>query len=167
MDLRLYGKIDYKKARYLFHPAYALRQALLVDTKAEKDDATATIQTAQTSMRIRHIRAGLAVDEAGELPTVITADAGACLATTIFVKYEYTDDPAPHLLSIKIAALPSGMLQDRYNPDAAHTIWRAGRNAPSLGEPFRARLVFASLKALARWRVQTIPLHPAPFQWDE
>lgn len=53
IDVRLYGKIDYKKARYFFHPQYAIKQALFVDSKAEKDDPnTATIQTAQTSMRI-------------------------------------------------------------------------------------------------------------------
>ncbi|MGC2768984.1 MAG: SfiI family type II restriction endonuclease, partial [Candidatus Acidiferrum sp.] len=34
MDLRLFGKIDYKRARYVFHPEYAVRQALLVDSKA-------------------------------------------------------------------------------------------------------------------------------------
>ena len=55
---RLYGKIDYKRARYVFHPGYALRQALFVDSKAEKMSgaATATLQTAQTSMRIMHVR---------------------------------------------------------------------------------------------------------------
>jgi hypothetical protein len=44
IDVRLYGKIDYKKARYFFHPQYAIKQALFVDSKAEKDDPnTATI----------------------------------------------------------------------------------------------------------------------------
>ncbi len=28
---RLFGKIDYKRSRYVFHPEYALKQALLVD----------------------------------------------------------------------------------------------------------------------------------------
>jgi len=138
MDLRLFGKIDYKKACYVFHPDYALRQALLVDTKAEKDHTTATIQTAQTSLRIRHVRAGQPVDEAGELPTVIESDKGDCLTTTIFVKYEYQDRPTTRLLGITVAALPNGMLQARYNPSPRQTIWRAGRNAPTRGEPFRA-----------------------------
>src|SRR5581483_5903505 len=54
---RLIGKMDYKRAAYYFHPQYAIRQALLVDSKAEKGDETsATIQTSQTSMRIRMIR---------------------------------------------------------------------------------------------------------------
>lgn len=34
IDQRLFGKIDYKRARYLFHPDYAIRQALFVDSKA-------------------------------------------------------------------------------------------------------------------------------------
>lgn len=174
MDLRLYGKIDYKRARYVFHPQYAVRQALLVDSKAEKEATTATIQTAQTSMRIRHIRAGLPVDVPGDLPTRF----GNVLTTTIFVKYEYQEQPQARLREITIAALPSGYLQDRYNPTAADTIWRSGRNAPSLGEPFRVRLVFAALKQRMTWRVQSIPIAPLPaaiepvigsppFPWDD
>jgi hypothetical protein len=83
MDLRLFGKIDYKRARYVFHPEYAVRQALLVDSKAEKEHGTATIQTAQTSMRIRHVRAHTNVDVPGELPTIIESEKGDCITTTI------------------------------------------------------------------------------------
>lgn len=170
MDFRLYGKIDYKRARYVFHPEYAIRQALLVDSKAEKEHATATIQTAQTSMHIRHVRAGQEVDVPGDLALTI----GNCLTTTIFVKYEYADQPETRLNGITVAALPSGYLQSRYNPTPQDTIWRAGRNAPTLGEVFRVRLVFAALKNKMRWRVQNIPVPPnAPpplpssFPWDE
>ena len=28
IDQRLFGKVDYKRARYLFHPDYAIKQAL-------------------------------------------------------------------------------------------------------------------------------------------
>jgi type II restriction enzyme SfiI len=174
MDFRLFGKIDYKRARYVFHPNYAVRQALLVDSKAEKEHATATLQTAQTSMRIRHMRAGSRVDEPGTLPSIIESDKGNCITTTIFVKYEYEDAPESKLLGITIVALPNLMLQGRYNPTAVDTIWRAGRNAPSRGEPFRVRLVFEQLKNKTRWRVQHIPMYPNPivpgpgsFPWDE
>ena len=174
MDLRLFGKMDYKRARYVFHPEYAVRQALLVDTKAEKEHDTATLQTAQTSLRIRHMRAGEAVDVQGELPTIIESNKGDCLTTTIFVKYEYEDAPVNRLIEITVAALPSGILQEQYNPTAQDTIWRAGRNAPTRGEPFRVRLVFGRLKQKRKWRVQSIPLPPnAPepvassFPWDE
>jgi hypothetical protein len=170
MDLRLYGKIDYKRARYVFHPEYAVRQALLVDSKAEKEHGTSTIQTGQTSMKIRHVRSGQPVDVPGDLLIAI----GNCLTTTIFVKYEYEEEPVSRLHEITVAALPSGLLQDFYNPNVENTIWRAGRNAPTRGEPFRVRLVFAALKAKMRWRVQTIPMPPnAPpalptsFPWDE
>ena len=30
IDQRLFGKVDYKRARYLFHPEYAVKQALFV-----------------------------------------------------------------------------------------------------------------------------------------
>jgi type II restriction enzyme SfiI len=196
IDQRIFGKIDYKRARYVFHPDYALRQALLVDSKAEKvaGASTATLQTAQTSLRIRHIRSGQAVDEPGKLPPIISAPAGDFLTTTVFVKYNYRtvnlatgqadegaseteeddeertalDGPVSNeLVNITVAALPSIFLQDRYNPTAQDTIWRVGRNAPSRGEPFRVRLVFSMLKAKTRWRVQNIEMAPAPFAWDE
>ncbi len=59
------------------------------------------------------------------------------------------------------------MLQERYNPDEHKTIWRAGRNAPTLGEEFRVRLSFQLLKEKAHWRVQTIPMEPYAYVWDE
>lgn len=45
IDQRLFGKVDYKRACYLFHPDYALKQALFVDSKAEKvsGQGTATL----------------------------------------------------------------------------------------------------------------------------
>ncbi len=97
IEVRLFGKMDYKRARYVFNRNYAIRQALLVDSKAEKVEgqATATLQTAQTS------------------------------------------------------------------------IWSAGRDAPTRGEAFRVRLVFASLKAKMRWRVQTVPMAPQAFVWED
>lgn len=171
IDVRLFGKIDYKRARYVFHPSYAVRQALLVDSKAEMEHGTSTLQTAQTSRRIRNVRAGKAVDERGTLPLSIETEKGNCITTTVFVKYEYVDKPKTKLREITVVALPSGALQKEYNPSPADTIWRAGRNAPSRGEPFRVRLVFDWLKAKARWRVQTIvpgrPSSPGSFPWDE
>lgn len=169
---RLYGKIDYKRARYVFHPDYAVRQALFVDSKAEKTSgaATATLQTAQTSLRIRHMRSGLPVDEPGTLPPVLDIENGPFLTTTIFVKYNYRnagDSPAHRLDSITIAAVPHAYLQKRYNPSAADTIWRTGRNAPSRGESFRVRLVFDLLAGKTRWRVQHAPATPADFTWSE
>jgi len=130
--------------------------------KAEKEHGTATLQTAQTFMRIRHIRAGVAVDERGELPEVIESEKGNCITTSMVVKYEYTDRPQTKLLAITIAAIPNGMLQNFYNPNANDTMWRTGRNAPRRGEPFRVRLVFSKLQDKKRWRVQTIPVPHVP-----
>ncbi len=168
---RLYGKIDYKRARYVFHPDYALRQALFVDSKAEKTSgaSTATLQTAQTSMKIMHVRAGSAVEVQGTLEPVIQTEIGNFLSTTIFVKYNYDEDAAGSkaLESITIACVPHGFLQGRYNPDAENTFWRAGRNAPSLGEAFRVRAVFRLLAERAAWRVQRVPTLPEAFLWSE
>lgn len=172
LPVRLFGKIDYKKARYVFHPEYSARQALFVDSKAEKIEGarTATIQTAQTSMRIRQRRGGAAIDEAGGLPSILRVQDTDFLSTTIFVKYNYRDAPngtAKTLVSISLICLPNGVLQGSYNPNPDDTFWLVGRNAPSRGETFRARISLPRLKSKANWRVQTIRLEPeAPFIWD-
>jgi len=58
IDQRLFGKVDYKRACYLFHPEYALKQALFVDSKAEKvsGQGTATLQISQLSMVVKQVR---------------------------------------------------------------------------------------------------------------
>ena len=174
IPVRLFGKIDYKRATYLFQPEYAVRQALFVDSKAEKIEGarTATIQTSQTSMRIRQIRQRLPVDIPGDMDTIATVRGAEYLTTTIFVKYNYSENaannPPNRLESISVLCLPNGLLQDRYNPTADDTIWLAGRNAPSRGEAFRVRISLAALKEKANWRVQTVAANPAqPFTWDD
>lgn len=175
IDVRLFGKIDYKRARYIFHPEWSVRQALFVDSKAEGAGGrtTATIQTGQTSMHIRQLRGGVAVNELGGLPPVYVRDGIPYITTTIFVKYTYTavtegGRTRNRLVEIKIVGLPNGWLQDRYNPDTDETIWLAGRNAPSRGERFRVRVSFPRLKAKTSWRVQTIRLHPTvAYTWEE
>lgn len=172
LPVRLYGKIDYKKARYVFHPEYSARQALFVDSKAEKVEGagSATIQTAQTSMRIRQRRGGAIVDEAGGLPSILNVQGADFLSTTIFVKYNYRGAPngiAKTLESVSLICLPNGLLQERYNPTDDDTFWQAGRNAPTRGEAFRVRIGLSRLKSKAAWRVQTLRLNPeTAFAWD-
>ena len=112
---RLFGKIDYKRSRYVFHPEYALKQALLVDSKAEKGGVVARIQVAQTSMRIMYVSRGIPTNEQGTLPTILTASGEHFLTTTIFVKYDYQEvtEERHEQLRIIVAALPNGLLQVR------------------------------------------------------
>lgn len=169
IDQRLFGKVDYKRACYLFHPDYVIKQALFVDSKAEEvsGQGTATLQISQLSMIVRQIRSGQQMEVQGKMPTVITLRGETYLTTTLFVKYNYDEQSGVHTLkSIIVAAVPNGMLQNRYNPTPQDTIWAAGRNAPSLGEEFRVRLSFSLLKRKAAWRVQTIPMPPDPFHWS-
>lgn len=166
---RLFGKMDYKQARYIFHPEYTVKQALFTDSKAEKVEGakTATIQTSQTSMIIRQVRRGESVEEPGGLPPIIRNAEGAFLVTTVFVKYNYVEEDGNRLHSITTACLPNGLLQERYNPSPRDTIWRAGRNAPTRGEAFRVRISFHRLKQKATWRVQRIGLTPSvSFVWE-
>jgi Type II restriction enzyme SfiI len=171
IDQRLFGKMDYKRARYVFHPNYAVRQALFVDSKAEKNDGrgSATLQIAQTSLWVRQVRAGSVYNERGRMPFILTISSERFLTTTIFVKYNYNEPSSGsyNLVDIIVAALPNRMLQRLYNPNPVDRIWSAGRNAPTLGESFRTRLSFAKLARKSRWRVQTIPLAPMPFTWQD
>ncbi len=168
IDERLFGKIDYKRARFVIDPEFVVCQALLVDSKAEKVEGsgTATLQTAQTSLQIRLVRKGTPMTEEGKLPKILHTSRGAYLTTTIFVKYNYRAlADRNELIYTTVAALPNGMLQERYNPTPSDTIWLVGRDAPTLGEAFRVRLSFNRLKKKARWRVQAIPPPAARFTW--
>ena len=55
---RIYGNVDYRKARYVMLPDFAVRQALFVDSKVEKSAAIATLQMSQLSMRVKQHRTG-------------------------------------------------------------------------------------------------------------
>jgi len=78
------------------------------------------------------------------------------LTVTIFVKYVYTpsNEKGLNLREIVVACIPNGLLQERYNPSSEKdNFWRAGRNAPSLGEEFRVRTNLKALTQIDAWRV--------------
>ncbi len=165
IHMRLYGKVDIKKAVYVFLPE-AIPVALMLDAKAEKPSGsgTATIQMSQTSMRVKMLRHGRGIDEAGKLPSYIDRDGRSLYVVTVFAKFIYDVVNGAHTLKRIIAAcLPNGLLQDQYNPSENDTIWRVGRNAPTLGEDFRVRISFAELRAKAPWRVQDIQIPVSDF----
>ena len=168
IDQRLFGKVDYKRACYLFHPDYAVKQALFVDSKAEKvsGHGTATLQTSQLSMVVKQVRFNKDIEVPGKSPVIVNLKGESYLTTTLFIKYNYEESKGNVLKSITLAAVPNGMLQERYNPTTQETIWIAGRNAPTLGEEFRVRLSFHRLKEKANWRVQRIPIGKEAFTWD-
>jgi hypothetical protein len=154
---RVYGTVDYKRARYIILPEKTVRQALFIDSKAEKENRSATLQMSQTSMSVKQWRQGSALDEKGFLPEISTYGEKNYLTTTCLVHFMYKGEKNNyHLKEVTIAAIPNGRLQDKYNPNVNDGIWLAGRNAPTLGEDFRVRLSFAKLKQKASWRVQTV-----------
>ena len=157
---RLYGKVDFKKAIYVFLPV-AKPVALMLDAKAEKPNGnrTATIQMSQTSMRVKMVRGAALVDEPGLIDPVISRSGREFQVVTMIAKYVYTESNGGHgLQRIIVACIPNGRLQCRYNPSADDTIWLAGRNAPTRGEDFRVRLSYARLRSKAPWRVREIPI---------
>jgi hypothetical protein len=170
---RIFGTVDYKKARYVILPDQITKQALFVDSKAEQASTTATIQMSQTSMAVRQRRSGVEVDIKGSLPEVSKYSDEEYLTTTALVHYKYSDsgDNAHQLEQITLAVTPNGKLQDIYNPHAGDGIWRAGRNAPTRGEDFRVRLSFDKLKVKRAWGVQRISYDAAANKcigvWDQ
>ena len=158
---RLYGKVDVKKAIYVFLPD-ARRVALMLDAKAEKQngDTTATIQMSQTSMRVRLWRSGSRIDEQGKLNQEIRRGGNSFYVVTVIAKFVYEEVGQDRWLRrIIVACIANGKLQEYYNPGPDDTIWRVGRDAPSLGEDFRVRLKYSNLRAKAEWRVQTIEIN--------
>lgn len=155
---RIYGTVDYKKARYVILPEQTIRQALFIDSKAEKENRSATIQMSQTSMWIKQQRSGNDIIEHGFLPEISEYGGKNYLTTTCLVHFKYNDDASGvHLLrEVTLAAIPNGRLQAQYNPTVTDGIWLAGRNAPTLVEDFRVRLSFDKLKSKAVWRVQIL-----------
>ncbi len=155
---RVYGTVDYKKARYVILPDQTVRQALFIDSKAEKENRSATIQMSQTSMWVRQRRSGAQVNEKGFLPEISEYGDKNYLTTTCLIHFSYDDDLLGHhyLHEVTMAAIPNGKLQERYNPTVDDGIWLAGRNAPTRGEDFRVRVGFSRLKDKASWRVQRL-----------
>ena len=97
IDQRLFGKMDYKQARYLFHPEYAVRQ----------------------------VRSGQSFDIPGTLPAVLSLSEWDFITTTIFVKYNYSvlTQKMYSLDSITVAALPNGLLQLMLRSQSMKTHW--------------------------------------------
>jgi hypothetical protein len=168
---RLYGTVDYRRARYAILPELIAPQALFVDSKAEKSASAGRLQINQSSIRVAFRRPGGAVvDIPGGLAQAITlADGTEYLTTTVFAHYHYADNPRI-LKSIKASSLPNGRLAGGYVTSADDTIWRVGPDSPARGEAQRARLSFAKLKGKRKWRVQTITFDEhgiASLTWDE
>ena len=159
---RLYGKVDVKKAIYVFLPE-AQPVALMLDAKAEKPNGnrTATIQMSQTSMTVKMRRSGVDVAEPGGLEQEIRRGDRAFQVVTIIAKYVYKEvGESQRLDRVIVACIPNGRLQERYNPTTQDTIWLAGCDAPTLGEDFRIRLSYRHLREKAAWRVEEIALPP-------
>ena len=157
LQQRVYGTVDYKKARYVILPEKIVRQALFIDSKAEKENRSATIQMSQISMWVQQKRSGSEIKEKGFLPEISQYEGKNYLTTTSLIHFMYQDDNEGrhHLSEVTLLAIPNGKLQERYNPTVREGIWLAGRNAPTLNEDFRVRVSFNRLKAKAPWRVQT------------
>jgi hypothetical protein len=175
LNQRILGNVDYRKAHYVVLPELAIRQALFVDSKAEKDGSgTATLQMSQLSMQVQYVNksTGQTVSERGHLKPISVHGGKPFLTTTLLVHYDYEQSDSEFVLKqTRLAAIPNGALQASYNPDSTSTIWQAGRQAPSLGEDFRVRLSFSRLSLLKRWRVQSIGYDAAAklfnAQWQE
>lgn len=169
---RLYSTVDYRQARYVFQPDYMIRQALFVDSKAEKSASSGRIQISQTSLRVLFTRGdGTIVDMAGALQPVEILNGVPYLTTTLFAHYHYEIiDIGRFLRAILVAALPNGKLESDYVLSSADHIWNVGPDSPQRGEKQRARLSFAKLERKRSWRVQRIVFDKSgqiTFSWQD
>ncbi|MGH8601990.1 MAG: SfiI family type II restriction endonuclease [Gammaproteobacteria bacterium] len=170
---RLYGTVDYRQARYVILPEYMVRQALFIDSKAEKSASSGRIQISQTSLHVRFSRPdGARINVPGGLPTIIDlADQTSYLSTTLFVHYHYGEPPeGRELKAILLAALPNGKLESDYVPSCTDSIWNVGPDSPARGERQRARISFRKLEQKRSWRVQRINFNPTgqvSFVWHD
>lgn len=161
MHERLYGKVDLKKAIYVFAPD-AEPVALMLDAKAEKTNSVARLQMSQTSMTVHQKRGEEIMSVSGGLAPFIERSGRRMLTVTVIAKFVYSADNGHDLERIIVACIPNGLLQDRYNPSWQDTIWRAGPDAPTRGEDFRVRLHYGDLRSKAPWRVVDIDCEPDP-----
>lgn len=122
---RILGTVDYKRARYIILPEFLVRQALFVDSKAEKSNINATLQLSQTSMLVRQVRSGMPTEERGTLPAISRYGGKEYLTTTIFLHFYYADisnEVLYHdLKGITAFCIPNGLLQALYNPNPQDT----------------------------------------------
>jgi len=163
VEKRILGNVDYRKARYVVLPEYATRQALFVDSKAEKTSSSATLQMSQLSLGVYQLRSGVEMAEKGAIQPVSIHGGLEFISTTLLAHYYY-EQPSPskpnRLSQLTLAAIPNGRLQKKYNPSSKDSIWIVGRNAPTRGEDFRVRLSFNRLSAKAAWRIQRLTYDP-------
>jgi hypothetical protein len=159
---RILGNVDYRKARYIILSEFSVRQALFVDSKAEKSKNSATMQMSQLGLAVRQVRGGVDIEQTGALPPISIHGGHSFFTTTLLAHYHYEEQNNRYKLNqLTLAAIPNRILQDRYNPNAHDTIWIVGRDAPSRGEVFRVRLSFHRLKQKASWRIQVIEYNSA------
>ena len=130
------------------------------------------LKMSQLSMDVRQTLGGTGIAMEGKLPKICIYDGRKYLTTVLLAHFECTSiGDAVRLRHLTIAALPNGLLQERYNPTVVDTIWRADGNPTRLGEDTRAELSFPALVSKAPWRVQRISYDETgqaiPAGWSE
>jgi Type II restriction enzyme SfiI len=83
-------------------------------------------------------------------------------AVTSVITAHYSYDTKPtgqtgnHLRKIIVAAVPNGLLKERYSPNRQKTVFGVGKHSSGRGEDPRVRIYYATLRDFAMWRVQEI-----------
>ena len=60
------------------------------------------------------------------------------------------------LRRIIVAAVPNGLLKERYSPNRQRTVFGVGKHSSGRGEEPRARIYYSRFRQFALWRVQEI-----------
>jgi hypothetical protein len=157
INKRYAGFIDYKRARWLPHPAGLIPQILLVDAKASTENNRDTLQASQLPMDAEFTKPDgtIVTLPAGVQPHMEVVSATGqplhAVTTSIFVHFYYRDiqgDP------IRFRELMDIFV---YNPDPLTTFFGAGKHSPARGEDPRIRVYFTRLRQACAWRLQQLP----------
>lgn len=162
---RLFGTIDYKQARWLPMPFGLVPQALMVDSKAKRayENARLDLQMSQVSMDVF-----LGSKEAPLQPLLKTAmdlrfEGGIvkkAITSVVTAHYSYDIKPAGQvgnrLQRVIVAAVPNGLLKERYSPSRERTVFGVGKQSSGRGEDPRVRIYYSMLRSFAAWRVQEV-----------
>lgn len=173
--MRLFGTLDYKRARWLPTPRGLVPQALFVDAKAEKEDTRARLQLSQVSMPVSYrAESGDVVELEPGLPAfmpfIFEGEEIQAITTVLLAHYSYTGEAtgAKQLMNCRLIALPHARLKERYCPTPEDHIWITGPHSPARQEDPRLRLSFKRLRERCPWRLQTISWDAAGvsrFEW--
>jgi hypothetical protein len=162
---RLFGTIDFKQARWLPMPFGLVPQALMVDSKAKRayENARLDLQMSQVSMDVLLESKKEPLQPLLKMAMDLRFEGGLvrkAITSVITAHYSYDIKPVGQvgnrLQKIIVAAVPNGLLKERYSSSRERTVFGVGKQSSGRGEGPRVRIYYSTLRSFAVWRMQEI-----------